>query len=260
MIVYADIVFIINFIADWLVIRTAALCLHRCILRRRIAACSAFGGIYAVAAAIYPLLSLGVVKLAVSAAIVWIVFGERTLKGMVKVMTVFYTAAFILCGIVSAVSAFFTADMIAFSVNRGNMGVGLSLGVFAAASIIAYMAMPLLQKLFARHAEKPCRAVEVEYNGARVKTQAMLDTGNTLCEPVSQTAAVVADKSLSREIIGGKSPEELDGVRVIPYRTISGGGIMYAVKVRVTVDDEHAAREVYMAMSERTFDGYHMLM
>ena len=262
MVIYADVVFLVNFAADFIVIRTAALCLHREVKTAKILIASGTAAVYGVSVFVIPFLSFGIVKAVFSALMVWFVFREKSVRGFVRDMTVFYTAAFIFCGIVSAVFSFFSADIIIRSVNGGHLGTGMSLWVFMAALIPGYLFMPYMQKLFRKNSEKPYYNVEVEYNGRKDSTKAVLDTGNMLSEPVSGTCVVVSDKSFSERLLDGASLTELKGVRIIPYRTIDSNGVMYAVKVRLYIEGQkdRMPKEVYMAMSDRVFAGYHILL
>ncbi len=260
MIVYADIVFLVNFAADLIVLRSTALCMHKKVPPVRLSLFSALGGIYAVCAAVWRPLQYGIIKTAFSVVLTIFTFKERSIGAIMKDITVFYTVSFILCGIVSAVSSFLTANMLTYAVGYSHTDTGLSLPVLTVSAAAGYMLIPVLARIFKRVTEKKCFDITLEYNGVKAETTAFTDTGSSLCEPLSKTAVVVADRAVCEKLIGNEPPENIHGVRIIPYRTIDGSGSMYAVKAAVCPKDGGGAKEVYMAISKRDFDGYHVLM
>lgn len=95
--------------------------------------------------------------------------------------------------------------------------------------------------------KKFCYQVTLFYRGKQVQTKGFLDSGNHLCDPLSGKAVHVADKELVEELC-----PKVDKVRMIPYRTIEGGGMMMAA---VYLDRMEAVQEKKRMVYEKPLVG-----
>ncbi len=92
--------------------------------------------------------------------------------------------------------------------------------------------------------ERSCRyQVTLLYRGRQVAAEGFLDTGNRLKDPVSGRPVHVADRRLLEDLC--PKPE---GVAMIPYRTIDGGG---SVLTAVTLDRMEAVQGKRRLVFER---------
>lgn len=96
--------------------------------------------------------------------------------------------------------------------------------------------------------------VKVCFGNREVEFLALRDTGNTLRDPVTGEAVLVADAEIGMQLLGlpremflnpveamGKIP----GLRLIPCRTVGSGGFLLAVRCdQVTVDGKAAGKLV----------------
>ena len=94
----------------------------------------------------------------------------------------------------------------------------------------------------------------VTYGGKTVRAMALLDTGNTLRDPITGETVTVLSPELGEGL--GIAPEVLrepgqvlmPGIRLIPARTVGGGGLLAAVRCqRVTVDGREGGTLVAFA-------------
>lgn len=114
--------------------------------------------------------------------------------------------------------------------------------------------------------------VQISHNGRKVTVNALTDTGNTLRDPLTGEAVLVADARMGEALLGlsaeeladpvgtlGKNPEL--GLRLIPYRTVGQKG-QFLLGLRcdqVTVDGATGGRLV--AFSPQQFgEEYRALM
>lgn len=75
-----------------------------------------------------------------------------------------------------------------------------------------------IRRLLSRHCLKDCECkVTLSSSKARVKVNALIDTGNTLIEPISGAPVAVLDKNVFDNLFFEEKP---GGFRVIPYRSI----------------------------------------
>lgn len=89
--------------------------------------------------------------------------------------------------------------------------------------------------------------VTLFYRGKQVEAKGFLDSGNHLCDPLSGKAVHVADRELVEELC-----PKLDKVRMIPYRTIEGGGMLMTA---VCLDRMEAVQEKRRVVYEKPLVG-----
>lgn len=157
MIIYVDILFLENFILDLILLfATKIICgSHRKVLRMILA--SSVGGIYTVFTFAISFQNI-VVDFIAALFMVWISFGFQNKKYFLKHFSVFYLASITFGG----ASLFFTRFDKLFQV--------LIFGIITSFSLVVGT-----QKLLRKKFEKICE-IEIEYQGKRVKTKALIDS------------------------------------------------------------------------------------
>lgn len=133
-------------------------------------------------------------------------------------------------------------------------------------TLVCYVLLSVFSRLTARKAEQlsTCR-LTISNNGKSVTLDALLDTGNTLTEPFSGLpVVVVGEKSIHHllpdELVksGVSSPELAGGIRVIPYSSVGGDGLLKGfMPDSVTVESggkKCSTAGVYVAVSNRRSD------
>lgn len=114
---------------------------------------------------------------------------------------------------------------LALSLDAGGVGLPLCAG-----------AMALLCRMGLRTRDMELVPVAVTYGGRTVRTLALRDTGNTLTDPVTGESVTVLSPGLGEKL--GIPAEALrdpagamrPGLRLIPARTVGGGGLLAAVR------------------------------
>ena len=96
--------------------------------------------------------------------------------------------------------------------------------------------------------------VEVTYGTRTVKLRALVDTGNSLADPVTGESVTVLSPEaglrlgLPAEVMSDPVGAMMPGLRLIPARTVGGGGLLAAVRCeRVVIDGRAAGRLVAFA-------------
>ena len=98
-----------------------------------------------------------------------------------------------------------------------------------------------IRLLWVRGGEPQLLPVELSYRGREVKLTALRDTGNTLRDPVTGKSVLVVGSDVARQLMGLSSQQlrspvqtvlNVPGLRLIPYRTISGSGFLLAVHLQ----------------------------
>ena len=140
---------------------------------------------------------------------------------------------------------------------RWRLLLGAALGAVYSLIIFAPELPNLLfSKLFRRHApENRIYTLQVELNGCRLCTQALLDTGNRLSDCFSDTPVILLEYARVKTLLPPElrsffrerpsalhaPPEAASlGFRLIPYHTVGGTGLLPAFRPeKVIISDAH---------------------
>lgn len=150
------------------------------------------------------------------------------------------------CAVFLAVAAAFGGALWAMSISAGAGGaVSLSLGVLIPAFSLCYIGLSLIFRRRAKLADMPRAAVELKLLGREVRFMALLDSGNSLCEPVSgMEVMVVSARALAPLFsaypamldasaielmeLSAAIPELAGKFRLVPYSALGGTGLLAA--------------------------------
>lgn len=246
--VYADILFLINFSMDFLCFYISAKLLHRRLPRLRAIFASAFGGVYAVA-----VLFMGLVppfELVLDIGVGFLMCISVFAAKKVKLWRLLVSSA-VYIGVSAALGGIMTAlfnmlNLLGFPFGAlSESGDGMPVWLFALLSAASGAATLAGGRFFRKSQSKRTADIEITYKGKTVKLAAICDTGNLLRDPISGKSVVVADVSplsaaLPPAIIDAVSgstqsaitslPKEFaKDLRIIPSRTATGDGLLYAL-------------------------------
>lgn len=216
---YADILFIINFFMDF-----SLLCLLRMILRLKGSWLRLAGG------------STAGAVLAVIFQRIWL---EMIFAGKISSLLLFWLWISAVLGISSIMLylSFSFQSLQEFLKAEAGLLFGAALaegltqaGITASGFTWTYLLLPfalLSAAMLWKAVDKAAweqgfyYQVTIFYQGRQVETKGFLDTGNHLDDPLSKKPVHVADRSLLESIC-----PKVEKVRMIPYRTIEGQGMM----------------------------------
>ena len=245
--VYIDLFFLINFSMDFLCFYlTSRLLSYRLSVKRCVIA-SALGALYACVSLFLTL--GGVWGLVADIAVCVIMSGVAILKkGNAKDIfgySIVYTAcSVVLGGAMTALFSLFNRLGVDRMFGDDGGGDGVSVWIFALLALISGLLSFGGIKLFRKKSARRGGEVEVVYAGKSVVLRAICDSGNLLTEPISSKPCIVAESREIKRILptgmvqmieNGRADALAKGdmgrLRVVPARTVSGGGILYALKV-----------------------------
>lgn len=199
-VIYIDTLFFINLIINYLILlATAKICsIH--VSRLRIAIAGVFGSIYSVFV-IFPsmiFLTNPLIKIAAGIFMVLIVFGGR--KGLLRVILVFFAVSAAFGGAVFAVSL-----LSGSSITGGGLYVPVSTKILLLSFAACYIILSVVFRRTARRRDGGGIAIlTVAYESQEIRIHALIDTGNSLTDPMTGNAVVVIGYS---EIHSLFSPE-----------------------------------------------------
>ncbi|MDD6484904.1 MAG: sigma-E processing peptidase SpoIIGA [Clostridiales bacterium] len=247
MVIYADEIFIENFAGAYALLYISARLLHQRASVPRLCAASTLGAAAAAAGFIYGV-NPGIFS---SFAMFVAAFGIKSgfflqnivVFSVLKIMTGFFAS--VLC---SALGAGIIRNGIAyFRLNPAVMVISLC---------IAYPLSAAAVNIFNKRLKKRLCRLKITANEKTVETTAVFDSGNLLTEPVSGKSVIVTDRSLLAPLFPGGIDRILNdpvkhGLRLIPYSTVSGAGVMPAFLPDEVSIDGRINTGVYIGISPK---------
>ena len=260
MIVYVDVLLIVNFMVNFILLRLTAQFSGELFSGKR-AACGAFAGALSALIVFFPdppFLGLAALRLGVSFVMVLIAFGVGKDRALPKLTMLLCLISCLFSGMMLAVSIIFEQDMM--SVYHGVLYFDIGLPALLMSVTAAYFLSKLLSMLlWGRNPQgSQCRATIVTTRGS-CTVSALIDTGNSLTEPFSGDPVLVCEKEALKGVLpmamekrGPNVPLPV-GCRLVPYRTVGGKGVLEAFRplcVRIESGQNiYRCERVYVAVS-----------
>lgn len=270
--IYIDVLFLINFIINYLILfataHAGAFKLRRCRL-----ICSAFiGAAYGVAVFLPDMtfLSTFIAKLAISALMILISFGKN---GFLKKLALFLALSLAFGGVVFASTLLGAGAFV--EMYNGIYYLHISSLTLLAVCGIAYAFFSLIFNRSASRSDRKISHVSISANGKTIETTALHDTGNSLRAPKTNASVIISDYSVfrevlplgAREILDTKAPEifplaldRLSGTGsfgIIPYKTVGVPfSLMLTYKPDCVMIDGKEEKDALLAISsDKVSDG-----
>ncbi|MBE3520294.1 MAG: sigma-E processing peptidase SpoIIGA [Firmicutes bacterium] len=236
--VYADVLFLVNFAANYLLLTATARLSRRRARRGRITLSALGGALYAAFALVPGLEPLYAwpVRLMAGALMVLISFPDARGAGVYLLFLSFYLCCTVAAGtamallsLVQSLRSYSLADRLWSPASWWTVLVGL----------LVAAAIPLLLALSSQKPGSPFLQVELEVDGKSVTLVGLLDTGNDLRDPLSGLPVIVVDLDSLKSILSGETLDFFSSnwesigenlaldpmarrLRLIPYCGISG--------------------------------------
>lgn len=256
-IIYIDLHFLINLLADYLLCLTTGRFCGLVLRRRRYFFAALLGAAYS-AAVLFPrlhFLASPMCKLLCMLIMGYMAFGaeERPLR---------CTLAF------AGISAAFGGGIWALSMAGGAPLLPLSLRTLALSFALCYAALSLFFRAAGRLPEKTRLSVKLGFLGIEKEFFALVDTGNSLSDPVSGCAVMLVCPHVLKAALPELSPvellqyadirEDLKGrFRLISYKAVGGSGLLAAFRPDYLSIDGKERRDVLIALcDEARGDGF----
>lgn len=204
------------------------------------------------------------IKLIMALSIVWFVFGFKSLKSFAKTTLCFYAVNFLFSGIM--LGLWLLLRPTSMEMNNGVVYFNISPVVLVISTIISYFVIEIFYRIIGKNNTKNSfYEIKINTEGPPTKLKAKVDTGNILREPFSNLPVIIVRKSLAKKIF----PEKLLGllenycrndtkglsnhdikysIRMIPFKTVAGNGILAAFKPKNIINPEGISKEAYIAI------------
>ena len=222
MTVYIDILFLENFILNFIILYATGLISKHKIKFIKIALGSIVGAVYVIITyLIENKVYLNILfKFILSIVIVYIAFTPKTIKEMLKMIILFYLTSFVFGG--AALGVIYMINSGKISIQNGIIIGSYTLRTIFIGAIIAFAVTILAFKFVKTKISKKdllCN-ITIKINGKEIKTKAMIDTGNMLKEPITNIPVVVVEHTLLKEIIPKEILENMDNILAGDFKEI----------------------------------------
>lgn len=216
MTVYIDVLFAVNMIINYLLLLATAKITRQSTSTLRIALGSFAGAVYAVCMFFPQIKALYTIaaKIAVSFILVAITFSIKKVRTFFKTVCVFYITSFIFGGISLGIF-YFTGAGKGTVISNGIFYYNLSLRLVIISSAIAYGVIRTLWKVCKSDRIRDYKKIDIYLYGKNVSLNALVDTGNMLSDPLTQTPVVVAEFERLKDIL----PKDFNSVYAELYHS-----------------------------------------
>lgn len=210
MVVYLDVLFVVNALMDGATLLAAARLGGARIGRGRLAFAACLGGGYSVLAAVKPMLAAFPLRLLLGAGICAAAFGVKT--HFARICALYFVTAGCFAG--------FAAGLGALSGRRLLYGAGyyfaVPLRTLALAAALAYAASGVLLRGDMMHSvRRETETMTVRFDGRTRALRVLHDTGNELIEPVSGRPVLVLERAAAQELLGVPSGASADAASLL---------------------------------------------
>lgn len=218
--VYLDIVFLLNFIFDFVSILGTSIILKRNTNIIRIILGSILGELTCISLFIrFNTIILIIFKIVISILIIFIVFNFNNIRYFTTNLYYFYLIELILGGFL-------------YVINNHNIFIKILLGL-----IFIYFFINNIKKLKLNH--NKYLSIKLDINNNTYKLNAFLDTGNKLKDPYFNSPIIIINNKYN-----------LEGNILVPYNTCSNKGILKCIKgSNLYVNDKKINKKFLIGLS-----------
>lgn len=260
-VIYVDVLIAVNLFINYFLIISTAKFLHLKTKKSRMVFGEILGAVYSLYILLPPInlfLSL-VIKLFMAASIIFAAFKFSGIKIFFKTLICFYLINFAFSGIMLALWCAFRPQ--GMQVNNGVVYFSISPVILVISTVITYIILKMINRIIGKRSfgKSTCEVKISEGNSVAILT-AMIDTGNSLTEPFSGLPVIVAKTENIKNILpeqflltaNSKKLDETEflksKLRMIPFKTISGEGLLPAFKPEAVIINGGAPKEAYIAI------------
>ena len=200
-VVYIDALFLLNLIVNYLLLLAAAKLAGEPLRRLRLAAGAALGGLYAAAIFFpgmgfltHPLCKLGV-------AVLMLLTGFGGSRRLLRVTLVFFGLS---CAFGGGIFAIGLLGGRGLTLRNGVLYSVMDLRILLLSAAVCYAVLTLVFRRTARHGRREVLPAVLTLEGRRVAVNALVDTGNTLTDPVTGRPVMVAEGSRLSPLLPGE--------------------------------------------------------
>ncbi|CZT56941.1 Sporulation factor SpoIIGA [Eubacteriaceae bacterium CHKCI005] len=260
--VYVDILFAVNLFINYFLLCLTAKVTRIHTKRWRMLAGSALGAVYSLFIFFpeIPSLLSAAAKLIFSITILLAALPIHSIKVFLKTLACFFGANFLFAGLMMALWLFVSPNNL--MINNGIVYFNISPLILIGGAAVSYLILSMIHRFTLRKApDNKIYTVTIEVDGQTATMDALLDTGHSLTESISDLPVLLAEYKSVEKLIPSQvrpvfepsqrvfpvPPEDSSWrrrFRVVPFHSVGGGGVLPAFRPdSITVTDgQHPVR------------------
>lgn len=248
--IYADVFFFINMFVDFLLLLCVKRIIHSPVKYSRIVLGALSGAILSFTAFLpfnhFPInLLINVLVISISS---FIAFGFKNKQIFIKNTVILVIITFLYSGaLIAFYNAFRPNGMV---IINNAVYFNISPILLIVLTIIIYLILLVFKKLFKNTtASNLIYNLKIYYSNKEYNIKCKVDSGCNVKEPFSNDSVIIIDKNEFE-------PINSSNVRIIPYNSLGGKGILKGYKAeKVYIDDKLINEEIYIGLSDNIFKG-----
>ena len=269
MTIYVDVVLIENLLMNYIILFATGVILKVNIKHMRLILASLIGAIYTIIAymSVFKIYSNIGLKFVLSVIMIYIAFNPKSVKKLFKFTLIFYLTSFVFGG--AAFALIYIVKPQDILRNNGLILNSDSLKVIFISAIIAFVIIIIGFKVVKNKisAKDMYCHINIKLNHKEIETKAMIDTGNFLKEPITNTPVIVVEHTMLYDcipkeilnhlenILGGDfseipkniKEEYMPKLKVIPFSSLGKqNGMLLGIKaekVVIKTEEENKTKE-----------------
>lgn len=295
--VYPDIVFVINFVIDFILLWLLKIINRKDSGYIRIILASVVGALASAVVSIFPWISLLIrfLLLNITTSILMVLIAYRSLRwsDLLKQVVVLNVITYFVGGLINSIYYYTNIRQSLINIGRGivlsNISVMYVIPIFLLIIPLTILIIWLLR--WYKNNTPITYGVDMVLDGRTISTRGLLDTGNCLYDPIYKKPVMVIDRELLSKLVSEKLYKEIEAasdytngrmvdsdkqflstdymprLRFIPYSSIGKTGMMLGInldKILIYTGKETICNErVTVAISENHLsakDKYHVIL
>lgn len=235
-VIYADIIFLLNFCMDFLALFAAGKILGLKLSSLRLILASTLGAVYCIFTFLYDysIIPEMIINILVSIIMCFVAYNINSLIKFTKIFVIFYAACFMLGGGIEAL--YYLSGLVKTEDVIG--GPDFNTSFFTVQTIIIFAGISTVLIIFAgmlfkRRSSVKDTEIIIGFMGKEVKIDTIVDSGNLLYEPISSLPVIIVTLQSTANLFDMNTIEFFAGDAVGYLNKLSGENIEAALKFRI---------------------------
>lgn len=228
MVVYADILMLVNLIVDYFLLALSELLLKRCVVLWRRLLAAAIGAV----SSLYiflpqsPIILEIIIRLAISCIITLCAFGFKNLKEFARAGVCFFAVSFLYAGAMMALWALLRPN--GMVINNSVVYFDVSPNFLIVFSVVGYFISAVVRLLLDKKVTAAKRAtVTLKVRDMQVTLEAIVDSGNSLTDAFGLSEVIISDIRTARLLLGDSESDFCRSrYRALPCGTVASVDIL----------------------------------
>ena len=267
MVVYADVLIVLNTLITYFVLLASRVFSRASAKTYRLVLASIFGGIsslYIFLPTQHYLLEF-LAKLIFSVVITAVAFGFFGIKKFLQCFFAVFAVSFIFAGFMMGFWSVIRPN--GMVINNGVVYFSISPIVLIVSTVVCYFLVMLIKHVMRRKdTEARHKMITVQYAGDLFAFDCIVDTGNTISDPFENSKVIILCKGAATELFGKTIVDNMlrleincghyKKLRLLPYKTISGNGLMPALHVDKVITADGTLTDVLVGVLREDFSDF----